>query len=85
MYALYPTEIMRTGWLQTLDEYWDKEDKTHSDDCSVFPEGLFKYYHGLHLGEYIEGYFLIRKSQHHRMTPKYYIMRSLAPLVKHYL
>ena len=48
------------------------------------PKWLFQYYNDLPLGESIESAYLMWKSEQHRLTPKYDIMRSLVPLVKHY-
>ena len=36
------------------------------------------------LGESKEIYYLAWNSRQHRLTPKYYILRSLVTLVKHY-
>ena len=74
---------MRTTLLQTLYKYWDEEPTTHSDDFGFWPEWLFQYYNELTLGDAIESDYLMRKSEQHRMTPKYEILSSFLPLVKH--
>ena len=43
MGALHKTEIMVTGWLETLYEYWDNDDTTYSDDFDFYPLCLFQY------------------------------------------
>ena len=48
------------------------------------PEWLFQYHNEVALGEYIENYYLIWRSEQHRLTPKYDIIRSVVPHLKHY-
>ena len=38
----------------------------------------------MNLGEYIESAYLMWKSEQHIIAPKYEIMSSLPPLLKHY-
>ena len=49
-----------------------------------WPQWLFHYYNVIHLCEFIEIYYLMWKSEQHRPTPKYEILRSLVPLVENY-
>ena len=84
MNNLYLTESMRKYCTHTLDEYWDKKDTPYSDGCDFWPYWLCKYFNKLRLGGAIESAYLIWKSEQHRLTPKYDIMRSLFPLVKNY-
>ena len=67
-----------------LDGYWDKDNPPDSGDFDFYPEWLFQYYNELTLDEYTEIAYLVCKSEQHRLTPKYDIMHSLVPLVKHY-
>ena len=48
------------------------------------PQWLFQYYNELPLGGSIESAYLMWKSEQHRLTPKYDILSSLVPLIKHY-
>ena len=50
----------------------------------LFPDWLFQYYNELTLVEAIESDYLVWKSEQHRLAPKYYIMPSLVPPIKHY-
>ena len=84
MDALYLTESIWIECLKTLDEYWDEGDTPYSGDFDFFPHWLFQYYDELTLVETIESDYITWKSEQHRLTPKYEILRSLAPLVKHY-
>ena len=59
MDALYKNESMKTYWLQNLGKYWEEEDTTYSDDFDFWPEWLFRYYHGLTLGQAIESAYLM--------------------------
>ena len=45
---------------------------------------MYKYFDEIPLGEDIETAYLTWKSEQHRLTPKYEIICSLVPLVKHY-
>ena len=75
---------MRIDWLHMLDEYWYEIDTPHSDDFDFCSNWLFQYYNELLLGEAIESDYLTWKQEQHILTPKYDILSSLVPLVKHY-
>ena len=45
---------------------------------------MYKYFNELLLGESIESAYVMLNSEQHRLTPRYDIMRSLVPFVKHY-
>ena len=49
----YLTEIMRTNWLQILDEYWDEKYTPYSYDSDFWPDFLYKYLNELPLYESI--------------------------------
>ena len=70
--------------MQILYEYWYEVDTPYSGDFDLCTGWLFKYYIELTLGEDIESSYLTWKPEQHILTPKYYIMCSLVPLVKHY-
>ena len=70
--------------MHTLDEYLDEGDTPYSHDFYYWPVLLFQYYSRLTLGEDIEIDHLMWKQEQHRMIPKYDIMSSLVPPVKHY-
>ena len=38
MNNIYLTEIIRTYWLQMLDEYLDEKDTPYSDDFDLWPD-----------------------------------------------
>ena len=76
---------MKIDWLQMVDEYWDERDTPYSDDFEFYTEWLFQYFNELPLGESIESAYLTWKSEQHRLTPKYDILSSLVPLLKHYI
>ena len=38
------TEIVRTYWLQMLDDYWDEKDTTYSYDYDLWPDWLYQYF-----------------------------------------
>ena len=84
MDVLYITEIMRNKWLQTLDEYWYEEDTPYSYDFGSWPEWQFQYYNEVTLDKDIESACLVWKSEQHKLTHKYAILRSLVPLINHY-
>ena len=84
MDALYLTKSIQIEWMQTIDKYWYKGDTHYSVRFDLWPEWLFKYYDELPLGESIESADLMWNPEQHRLTPKYYIMRALVTLVKHY-
>ena len=84
MDALYLTEIVRTYWMQTLDEYWNEGDTLYSGYFDFWPEWLFQYYNELNFGEAIESVSIVWKSEQHSITPRYDILRSLVPLLKYY-
>ena len=44
MNNLYPIEIMRTDWLQMLDESSNEQYKPYSDDIYLWPDWLLQYY-----------------------------------------
>ena len=67
-----------------LDEYWDEKDKPYSDDFDFRPDWLYQYLNKLPLGEAIGIAYLTWKSEQNRLTPKYNILCSLAPLLKRY-
>ena len=75
---------MQTYWMHKLYKYWEEEDTTYSGDFDFWPEWLFQYYNELSLGESSKSAYLVWNSEQHRLTPKYYIMTSLVPLVKYY-
>ena len=75
---------METDWLQPLYEYRYEEDIPYSDDFGFWPEWLFKYYSDIPLGKAIESAYLTWESLQHIITPKYYILSSLATLLKNY-
>ena len=45
---------------------------------------MFQYYDEVPSVEAIEKAYLTCKPEQHRLTPKYYILSSFVPLVKHY-
>ena len=45
---------------------------------------MFQYFNEMLLGEAIEIDHLMWKSEQHMLTPKYAILRSFLPLVKHH-
>ena len=67
-----------------LDEYWDEKYTPYWDDFYFCPDWLYQYFNEIPLGESIESAYLKWKSEQHILTPKYDILRSLAPLVNHY-
>ena len=69
---------------EKLDEYCDWGDTTYSVGFGSQQEWLFQYYDELHLVESIESAYLKWKLEQHILTPKYDILGSLVPLVKHY-
>ena len=75
---------MQTDWLQMLYKYWDEKDTPDLDDFYFWTDWLFQYYNKLPLGDNIESAYLKWNSEQHRLTPKYKILRSLAPHVKKY-
>ena len=85
IYNLYLSESMRTYWLQVLDDSWDGKDASYSDDYCFWPDWLHQYFNELPLGESIESAYLVWKSEQHILTPKYKILCSLVPLLKHHL
>ena len=50
----------------------------------LWPEWLFQYFNELPLGEGIESFYILLKSEQQILTPKYDILHSLVPLVNHY-
>ena len=67
-----------------LDEYWYEKDTPYPYGFYFWPAFFFQYCNELPLGESIESAYLKWKSEQHILTPKYDILRSLAPLVNHY-
>ena len=67
-----------------IDEYWDEKETLYLDDYDLWTYWLHQYFNELLLYESIESDYLTWKSTQHRLTLKYYIMRSLVPLVKRY-
>ena len=84
MDSLYLTESIQTEFLQTLYGHWDKGYTPYSRDFDTFHSAFFKYYNELALGEFIEIAYLTCKSEQHRLTPIYDILRSLVILLKCY-
>ena len=80
--SLYLTEIMLIYGKHTFDEYCEERDTPYSDDFGLWHEWLFTYFNEMLLGEAIEIAYLMWKSEQHRLTLKYYILRSLVPLIK---
>ena len=74
MNNIYLTEIMRTYWIQMLDEYWDEKETPYSDDYYFCTNWLYEYFNKLLLGELIESPYLAWKPEQHRLKPKYEIM-----------
>ena len=64
--------------------FWGEIDTPYSDYFYSWSEWLFQYYNELPLYEDIESTYLMWKSEQYRIIPKYYILSSLLPLVKHY-
>ena len=58
-----------------LDDYWEEKDTPYSDDSGLWTNGMYKYFNELPLYEAIERAYLTWKSEQHRLTPKYGIMR----------
>ena len=59
MNNIYLTEIIRTYWLQMLDEYFDEKDTPYSDDFDLWPDQLYQYFNELPLYKSIESdYFM---------------------------
>ena len=75
---------MREYWLQTLVEYWGEIDTPYSCSFDFWPDCLSRYCNKLALVEDIWSAYLMWKSEQHRLTPKYYILRSFLPLEKQY-
>ena len=68
-----------------LYEYWVERYTPYSDYFEFWTEWLFKYFNEMPLVEAIESAYLMWKSEQHRMTAQYEIMRSLLLLVKHFV
>ena len=81
---LYLPESMQTDLLQMLDEYLDEKDTTYSYYFDLWPDWLYQNFNEIALGETIESAYLMWKSEQHRLTPKYDILRLLVTLVKTY-
>ena len=77
------TKTIQTYWLHLLDEHRRERDTSYSDYFELFTEWLFQYFNELPLFKFIEIAHLIWKSEQHRLTPKYDILSSLGPLLKH--
>ena len=58
-----------------LDDYWDEKDTTYSYYYAFWPDWLYQYFNDLPLGEAIESAYLTWKSEQHKLTLRYDIMR----------
>ena len=65
-----------------LDAYWDEKDTPYSNYFYLWTDWLLQYYNEVPLYNSIESAYLVWKSEQHRMTPNYYILHLLMPLVK---
>ena len=73
---------MQTYWLNLLYQYWDEKDTPYSDYYDFWTDQLYQYFNELPLGEANESAYITQKSEQHKLTPKYEILRSLVTLVK---
>ena len=67
-----------------LDAYWGEVNIPYTSIFCFYPRWLIEYNDELPMVSSIEIFFLIWKSETHRMTPKYDILCSFVLLVKDY-